>query len=123
MISAIKNRRGETKKGQLLAVWIGIILSVIWFIGFAWSCVHQNARANEKYLTCLNIAPPFNEEHFRKADRCSTEWRRLDDSVLARFGRQNIRILLVIDFGTVVFGWVITWFGAVVVRWIRRGFG
>jgi hypothetical protein len=97
---------------------IGIVVSVIWFVGLWLSSLHQQAQAKAKYVECLHIAEETME-------RCLAEWQRLDNSILANLGavgRMDLRVLLAIDFGTIVFGWLLAWLAIVVARWIRRGF-
>jgi hypothetical protein len=104
---------------------IGIVVSVIWFIGFAWSSLYQETRVKEKYGECLHISEMAEGRVDEKVEKCLAEWQRLDKSILADLGKIGVmdkRILLAIDFGTVILGWLIVWCGIVVIRWIRRGF-
>jgi hypothetical protein len=104
---------------------IGILVSVIWFIGCAGYTgyilynekqddVLHGRLAEIRSLCEQNVKDPLNPD------------AEFDPSILVRKrcfneARSNFaKNMLAISFGTVFFGWLLAWFGIVISRWIRR---
>jgi hypothetical protein len=119
---------------------IGIVLSVIWFIGFAgyiWSQqVKSDVELYGRYLdTCYTILNMDNEAYIaNQEDRDKrqaanwTKYEKCQSGAGAIFHERadnnykGIPILLAVDFGTVLFGWLVVWSGIGITRWIKGGF-
>jgi len=121
---------------------IGIAVSVIWFFGFAgYLWVDSNNRNADFYAAIVHMcdsALHINNQslqHLETEDeRARRESANVDKSAKCRDdagkvsrqsangNRKGIPILLAISFGTVVVGWLVFWFGPVIVRRIWRGF-
>jgi len=118
---------------------IGIVLSVIWFIGFAgyaWSHAVQSVvefygRHLDICYTILNMdteAYIGNQEdrdkrqaaNWTKFKKCQSEGSAILNE-MADNNYKGIPILLAVDFGTVLFGWLVVWSGMGITRWIKKG--
>lgn len=121
---------------------IGIVLSVIWFVGFGgflWiaSVNHNAGLYGLRLRMCDAILDADNEalQHITKQgdralkafdnsmtrEKCGSDAEKvfLDrDEQLYR----GIPILLGVDFATVIVGWLIVWVVISIFRWISRGF-
>src|SRR5436190_18951978 len=105
-------------------VRIGIILSVIWFIGFGGYIWFSNIQQlNDLYSIDLRAcSETFDRtQNSINYEDCMEEAREV---YLSRFNvyKERIPRLLIVDVGIVAFGWSIALLGVVVTRWIRRGF-
>ena len=115
---------------------IGIVLSIVWFIGFAafiWS--YSVGRTGDFYGhqldLCKAILDMNNEDvaasdprwaiNWANYEKCNDQARELFYS-LSDENRRGIPLLLGVDLGIIAFGWLVVWLAVVVVRWIRRGF-
>lgn len=121
---------------------IGLVVSVIWFIGFGgylWvsgvghmSDFHMSQLkmcgtimdvANEalQYIPKLEDRQKRQDENWSKYEDCQ---KRAGELFSQSFEQQRkaIPILLAIDFGTILFGWFVAWGLTAIVKWIRRGF-
>jgi hypothetical protein len=101
---------------------IAIVLSVIWFVGFAgygwFSGIH---RMDDLYgldlQTCLeNFDKTQNETNYEYCIDAATELyhNRSNDY------KERIPKFLAVDFGVIALGWSIALFGVVIVRLLRR---
>ena len=121
---------------------IGIVVSVIWFVGFAGYVVaHRQDEAlyDKLLLTCAEglqrdvalseyaeTAEAFErrrQEYGNKYSKC------LNDAHASsfRFGLSNdplqaIPLILAVDLGMIVIGWLIAWYVVMVFSGIRAGF-
>ena len=106
---------------------IGILLSVIWFIGIAGYMgyilynekrddVVHGRLAEVRSLCEQNVKDPLNPA--AELDPSISVRKRCFNEARSNFAKN----MLAIGFGTVVFGWFVVWFGIGVTRWIRRGF-
>ena len=105
-------------------VRIGIVLSVIWVVGFGgYTWFSSVQRLNELYSLDLRAC---SESFDRTQNSVNYEYclEEASELYLSRFNTYKERIpqLLVTDFGTVAFGWCVALFGVAITRWIRRGF-
>ena len=116
---------------------IGIVVSVIWFVGFAWYVVAH--RQDKLLLTCaeglqrdvaLSESAKTAEERERRRQEYGNKYSKcMNDAHVSsfRFGLNNdplqaIPLILAVDLGMIVIGWLITWYVVMVFRGIRRGF-
>jgi hypothetical protein len=106
---------------------IGILLSVIWFMGIAGYTGYilynekqddvLNGRLAEVRSLCeQSVKDPLNPT--AELDPSISVRKRCFNEACSSFSKN----MLAISFGTVFFGWLAAWFGIVVTRWIRRGF-
>jgi hypothetical protein len=121
---------------------IGVVLSVIWFIGFGdYIWVSEVGRIGEFYRwqleTCGKILSNANdglqyiakqEEREKRQSENRAKYKECQDSASSFHGssnadlRKGIPLLLAVDLGTVAFGWLVVWLVTLVVRWVQRGF-
>ena len=121
---------------------IGIVLSVIWFFGFAgvvwiWDILDKGEFYGWQLRMCDVLLDEKTEslqflatqkERDERADEnaaedlsCRKGAERLSISVSnARYS--GIPILLAVDFGIIALCWFVAWFVVAITRWIRRGF-
>jgi hypothetical protein len=106
---------------------IGILVSVIWFIGVAGYTgyilyneqqddVLHGKLAEVRSLCEQTVKDPLNPE--AEFDPSISIRKRCFNEARSKFAKN----MLAINFGTVVFGWLIAWFGFVITGWIGRGF-
>jgi hypothetical protein len=112
---------------------VGIILSVIWFFGFAgywWNYGHRDA---DKYLelqgrTCKLFLDQANK--LPGADT-SASWARYQNctsraiatwQTAVRYNNKAIPGLLILSLITVGLSWLVIWGLVALTRWVRRGF-
>jgi hypothetical protein len=137
-------------RGFRLNGWqrIGILLSMIWFVsfaGFIWTSNNRHAadfyggqlRLCQAILDSYNFSLQYiqdpdkrnkaSEENWTKYEKCQRDAEEFyhrdvgDRSSWGDWGR-GLLLLFGIDLATIVFAWLLAWFGVVTVRWIRRGF-
>jgi hypothetical protein len=121
---------------------IGIVSSVIWFIGFAgYIWIYSTRDASDFYgsqlgmcYTILNVDNEALQYIGKQEDRNKgqtanwTKYEKCRSDATAFFNHtadnnyKGIPILLAVDFGTVLFGWLFVWFGIGITRWIKGGF-
>jgi hypothetical protein len=101
---------------------VGIILSVIWFVGFGAFLVLQENRLEDEFLKePWDICQTINDVTlFEECQRnAGTEFYR-------RLGQRNTTTvhfaLLAEDLITLLVGWLIVSLGVLIVRWVARGF-
>jgi hypothetical protein len=109
---------------------IGIVLSVIWSVGFtpwAWVTALENASAISlsSFESCFDRYDASNalERNKAKFEACMKP-------VNARFEADNLRLrswagvmpFVGIDLAIILVGWLIVWGISAVVRWIAAGF-
>lgn len=121
---------------------IGIALSVIWLLGFGfflWS--NEIGNINDNYSWQLKMCYAgeniridsmqyAKDEQERQKRWAENETKNKEcEAQASAFRKQKIHglygvrpILLAVDFGTVLVGWLIVWLTVSVVRWINRGF-
>ena len=104
-------------------VRIGIVLSVIWFVGFgAYTWFSSIRRLDDLYSrdmrTCSeNFDRTQNQINYEDCIGEATELYRSRFNVY----KERIPRLLAVDFGIIAFCWSVALFGVVITRWIRRG--
>jgi TRAP-type C4-dicarboxylate transport system permease small subunit len=98
---------------------IGIVLSVIWFIGFggylladSWRTVKRAYSSEFQKCSSPNAVEPWRKCWDEVADR---HWRAQEENF------RNVPLLLAIDLGTILFGWLVIWGIVGVARRINRG--
>jgi hypothetical protein len=115
---------------------IGIVLSIVWFIGFAaFVWVSERQRIGDFYERqlglCKAILDMDNENVAANDPRWTVNWADYDkcnDHARELFysshedTRKRVPMLLAVDLGMIALGWLAVWLAVVVVRWIRRGF-
>ena len=99
---------------------IGIVVSVIWFVGFAgiwfFGAAH-NAETRHRYsMTRCN--EDFEETNLR--EKCLQEAAGSSELAI-ELNREKLWQIFTIDFGLIVFGWLVAWIGVGIGRWIKRG--
>jgi hypothetical protein len=103
---------------------IGIILSLIWFVGFgAYMWFSSIQQLNDLYSLDLRAC----SENFDRTGNSINYEYCMDEAREVYLGRFNVhkeRIprLLLLDFGTVAFAWSVALIGILISGWIRRGF-
>jgi hypothetical protein len=109
---------------------IGIVVSVVWFVGFFLIQWHSRVTGVLDLYTIELVAcyqprdaTGFAEKH-EEADLAQAKCKDKARADHARnFDAAKAQIpLIAADFVTVVFGWLIAWNVIAVTRWIRRGF-
>ena len=104
---------------------IGILVSVIWFIGVAGYTgyilynekqddVLHRRFAEVRSLCEQSVKDPLNPN--AELDPSISVRKRCFNEARPSFAKN----MLAINFGTVVFGWLVVWLGIVINRWIRR---
>ncbi len=121
---------------------IGIVLSLIWFVifgGYVWqeSAKHSGDFYKSSLLTCGEILDTKQEslryiekqeDRNEKEAANVAEYEKCRGDAEKLFYREvdanyaSIPIYLAIDFGIVVFGWLVAWLVVAISKWIRRGF-
>jgi hypothetical protein len=112
---------------------IGIVVSVVWFIGFGGYVWSDSTRRNGDFYSsqlgmCKLILDTDNESRLRTPDENWAKYEkcRADAEKLFFFEAdqlyKGIPIILGVDLATIAIGWALVWFVVFVVRWIRRGF-
>ena len=121
---------------------IGIVVSVIWFVGFAGYVVanrQDDALYDKLLLTCAEglqrdvalseTAKTAEEREQRRQEYGNKYSKCMNDAHVSsfRFGLSNdplqaIPLVLAVDLGMIVIGWLIAWCVVMVFRGIRRGF-
>jgi hypothetical protein len=124
---------------------IGIVLSVIWFVGFfAWVWTNDVQQKSEfaahqvngcyLILSADNESLQYIKDENERETRSAANWRKYHDcedrvwaffttEVQASHSAAALAILLAIDLAAVLIGWLTTWSVVLVVRWIGgRGF-
>jgi len=127
---------------------IGVILSVIWFIGFAGYIWHADRKEKADFYVwqlhmcseiwdteneSLNYIQDPNERDKREAsnrakyDQCNEEARKFYAVQIGEnAGRPHwglaMGLLIGVDLLTIGIAWLLAWLTISVVRWVRRGF-
>jgi hypothetical protein len=121
---------------------VGVVVSVVWFVGFGGYLWHDSVtQSNDSFTRFLricdaaldmetdalkNIQDPTKRD--RKFDQNMKEERDCKAQATTSFERildeqySGIPILLGIDLATVAMGWLLVLGVVGIVRWIRRGF-
>ena len=107
---------------------IGIVLSVIWFVGFfgyAWSSAMDNAMNSASTLSCYRLYDasdaPFPDKKKYEACIAPIEARFMEQNEFLHSPR-GVMLFVGIDLATILVGWLIAWGIIAVVRWVARGF-
>ena len=99
---------------------IGIILSVLWFIGFGLFVWSYEVRQNTTwYSSSLSLCFAMSNETDRRtcqADISKVFADQFDQNVKA------IPLLVGVDVATIAVGWLLVWSIILLVRWVSRGF-
>jgi len=119
---------------------IGVIISIVWFLGwgaFLWiDAVNQNANLFKvQFGICMQVHDdaigllrPAEKNYRERSEQIESDFKRCKDKAENLFikqaanNRADIPILLAVDFGSVVIGWLIVWGMVGMARWVRRGF-
>ena len=135
---------GETKPNRMRG-WkrIGIVVSVLWFFGFGlWMWSSEISRIGNFYrwqlegcssllhiqmkgldaVTNAEVRERRLAEYLAKEKACQAKAAELHREQSDGLFGKGIAILLAIDLGVIVFGWLVVWLVVSVVRWVRRGF-
>jgi hypothetical protein len=109
---------------------LGIVLSVIWFVGFfGWMWSHAADEATLVYRmsssTCYHRygSSTSQELDMAKYDVCAAEASaklRTDYNAVRNFSSAGI--VIAVDLALILLGWLIVWGIVAVVRWVARGF-
>jgi hypothetical protein len=121
---------------------IGIVVSIIWFIGFGvfiWTdTVRRNVEFHGNSLRMCKLILDTNNQSLQyigkqdeRNQRQSANWAKYEkcqkdaDAFLDRemeTAKSGIPLLLTIDVGTIVVGWFVVWMFVSIIRWVKRGF-
>jgi hypothetical protein len=122
---------------------IGIVLSVIWFLGFGgYTWTKEANRLQVSLLArtdlCYSILKSANDalpnianqaqrekiytESLARHEECGDRALRLMATDRDNFLWSSTPLLLAFDAATVAFGWLVVWLVILVVRWVQRGF-
>jgi hypothetical protein len=104
---------------------IGIVVSVVWFIGFAGytAYIWYNEPQEDVLHGRFAIARSECEQSVKDPLNPGAEF---DPSILVRKqcfdeARSSFaKNMIAIDVGAIVLGWLVAWLGIVITRWIRR---
>jgi hypothetical protein len=104
---------------------IGILVSVIWFIGVAGytGYILYNEKQDDVLHGKLAEVRSLCEQNVKDPLNPGAEF---DPSILVRKRCFNearssfAKNMIAIDVGAVVLGWLVAWLGIVITRWIRR---
>ena len=121
---------------------IGIILSVIWFVGFGgflWtksvdeiiapyryeleSCHRVLDMDNDRlqYITDPDQRDKKLNDNFAKLHKCEADAKQQWESTRPD-DRQVVAGVVAVDIVSIILGWLIVWGCVALVRWVRRGF-
>jgi hypothetical protein len=112
--------------GMKLDGWrmIGIVLSIIWFVGFAaWGWNDSIEEMRHNFASGLNNC--YRDESLRPSDADWAQFKQCLDKEKVSFGRQfesnkrAIPILLAIDLLVIIFAWLIAWTIVRLVQWVK----
>jgi hypothetical protein len=121
---------------------IGIVVSIIWFIGFGafiWTdTLRQDREFHGNSAEMCRLILNANNESLRYIEKQgardkteSANWAKYEkclkdaEAFLDREyeeAKSGIPLLLAVDVGTVLFGWLVVWMFVGVTRWVKRGF-
>jgi hypothetical protein len=123
---------------------IGIVLSIIWFVGFGFFLWRSTLEGHLELLrnglhTCGVIyemqtdtthSVTNDDERNRRYAANDAKWKQCQDGAEASYRRgvQDLRtgtfwgVLIAFDAGTLLIAWFVVWIVVLVVRWIGRGF-
>jgi hypothetical protein len=99
---------------------IGVILSVIWFVGFglyAWT--DSTTQSSNFYKASLSVCYGLSKP--ADGDRCKNEATALFKQEADKRWEQ-FPLFLAFDLATVAVGWLLVWAVVALVRWVGRGF-
>jgi hypothetical protein len=108
---------------------IGIVLSAVWFFGFAVLSENNVRQIWFSYNIDMSICDARLQYWKDKGEGKEGPWTeyQLADYKQCRydgykFYRDVMGRMFAIDLGTLIAAWLVAWLGIVSVRWIRRGF-
>src|SRR5665213_495776 len=121
---------------------IGIVISVLWFLGFGfflWNMhIHDLTDPYDSELhLCGSLLDIDNDglQYVKPGSRDARQavnWTKYEDckkraevnfhKLADEQGTYAIPIVLAINAVSIALGWLLVWFIVVVVRWVRRGF-
>jgi hypothetical protein len=125
--------------GVKLGGWqrIGVILSVLWFIGFGVFMFEHEFSGHSDFRmwqlgNCVKIAE-WRRESLQPSDasrdaQIERDLKDCSDRASAFFTKQvgdlwsNLWILLLIDLASIALAWLLVWIVVSLVRWVSRGF-
>jgi hypothetical protein len=103
---------------------VGLVLSILWFVGFAaWGWNDSIEQNRHKFTAGLNDC--YRSETQRPSDTDWTQFRECLDKEKALFAqefesnRRSIPILLAIDLFIIVMAWLVAWLLAAMLRRAR----
>jgi hypothetical protein len=104
---------------------IGIVLSVIWFVGFAW----VGEDGVQAVWHGFNDWVSYCSEEQNRTGEKNAPWTKyqLENYKLCKWKGYELYGIMIteriaVDIGMIICSWLIAWLGTGVVRWIRRGF-
>ena len=103
---------------------VGIVLSVIWFVGFwFYSAREPTPAADAQLKLCFTEFEndKYSSETSKRFDDCLRTANAKRFIEMYQF-RKDIPGIIVADVVTIIIGWFVGWLAIVVGRWIRRGF-
>jgi hypothetical protein len=118
---------------------IGVILSVLWFIGFGVFMfdeeISRHSASHVRQLGNCNKIAEFERQWFlrrddpayatkdaevqRKLDKCRDD---ADAFFMEQDPRSSLWIILLIDLASIALAWLLVWTVVSLVRWVSRGF-
>ncbi len=97
---------------------IGIVLSVMWFVGFFgyWFVVDYSERqeAHVQYISYCYSKFDWNTQR--------AEERRAPARSYSGNSGPVVGMIVAVDLATILIGWLIAWVVIAAVRWVARGF-
>ena len=109
---------------------IGVVLSIVWFVGFAgWGWNDSIGEIRHTFTKGLNDCyrnwRPSDGDYATSMERWAQLKQCVDREGVSferefETNKRSIPILLAIDLLTVIFAWLMVWVIARIVRWVRR---
>jgi hypothetical protein len=109
---------------------IGIVLSVMWLLGFALLSESNIRQVWFSYNVDISICDAKLREWKERSGGKEGPWTQYQlaeyeqckDTALKYYGGV-VGNMFAVDVGMIIVGWIVAWLGVVSFRWIRRGFG
>ncbi len=127
---------------------IGVLLSVIWFVGFAWflwtgskghaldfyggqlrmcGAILDADNSALQYIQDLDKRNARQDENWTNYEKCKENAEQFYHRNAGDYASWNqwglgLFLLFTVDLVIVAVAWLFAWLGVGVIRWIRRGF-
>lgn len=108
---------------------LGIVLSVLWFVGFGgWFWVTEADSIWKTYSDSLWLCRhDLKGEPLSKADpKADKQDLEVCENIAAGYRSEQMKtlawVLILIDLGLIAFSWLLAWIIISVSRWVRAGF-